>query len=246
MWLVDHRLATRLFQTILALLVTVVSGVIAVWLAVRDNVLRRDAALPDQTRRQEFGAGEGWLVDLIVLQGAAPTGSDRGMLWIEGDRLLFAGDRTSFALAGNDVAGHIRTEEPIGGLRHALCVPLTHRTAAGPLALSFEVVGRDAEEKILVRDTVDRWAVRVPHLDGQRPPTRLGPGAPTRTRLFFRAAFVTAYSVGLVTFGIVSLFAGALWPVLAFLALTCMVWLPGLRQLGTYWRAWRDLGRVDR
>ena len=53
----------------------------------------------DVAMRAEFGGGVGWLVEVTVRQGETPTGMDRGMLWFEEDRLLFAGHRTSFALA---------------------------------------------------------------------------------------------------------------------------------------------------
>lgn len=242
MWLT--RLLGQAFnpgQLAAATTLTLVSAFVTVWAALRDNAVLQEAAAPDRLRREEFGKGEGWLLDLTILQGEAPTGKDHGMLWTESGKLCFSGDRTSFALGLEQLSGPIHSETPIRGLRHSARVPLVHRTNAGPLALSFDVVGGTTPETVR---QLCLWAERAPRYEGQLPPTRLGPGAVSSVRLILGAAFATAYWLALLSLialadGISAALAVLILGVILGMALRC-------GYLITRWRAWWDLRRVER
>lgn len=44
-----------------------------------------------------------WLVEVEIVQSGYVTGQDRGAMWMEGDRLVFNGHRSSFALGSDDL-----------------------------------------------------------------------------------------------------------------------------------------------
>ena len=128
----SDRFAGNYFVGILLFGLATALGLLVVAFARRDNARLNAVNAPDRARWEEFGSHEGWLVDLIVLQGDAPTGRDRGILWIEGSRLNFAGDRCSFSLLPGDIAGACRSERSIRGLRLGTRIALRHETASGP------------------------------------------------------------------------------------------------------------------
>lgn len=209
-------------------------------LAARDNDLHSRIKAHDRTKREEFGSGAGWIVNLLVRQGDAPTGADRGMLWLEGGRLLFSGDRTSFALSSDQIAGPCRVQKPVAGLRHAIQVPLTPRTMAGPLSLSLDA-GADEDA---VRRAVDRWA-QEKTAGGQLPPTRIGPGAPSPRRLLRGALGSSAYGMASLA-AVVFVFAHvpALGLAIALLALY-LGWRLDSLVVPLRWRAFRDRSRLN-
>lgn len=221
----------------LAALSAVGSGWLTFWLTRRDAELLRRTAEADEMRRGDLGRSVGWLVDLIVVQGDAPTGTDRGMLWIDEGRLCFSGDRTSFALSPNQIAGRCRSVIPISGLRHAVRLPLRHPG----LALSIDPGSIPIND---LRREIDAWAATAPSTVGQLPPTRLGPGAPSPARLQFRALFSTTYwSVALLlTLANLPQEGAAAGPLALLLLVVGMILRCGYP--GTRWRAWHDRRRL--
>jgi hypothetical protein len=205
----------------------------------RNADLAREMRLNENGLVEEFGGGDGWLVDVLVLQGTAPTGADRGMLWIEGDRLFFAGYRTSFALTANEVAGRMRSACAVGGLRHNLRLPLASPTPAGRLSLSLNLRG---EGLAAFYRRIDDWASHPSAAAGQLPPLTIGPGATSPAKLLAGGLAYLAGGAGLLglllfaaktvdSFGL--LFAAAMpaaWIVLGAMRL----------------RALRDRRRLDR
>ena len=233
----------NLFGGLLAFVAALSFGVLVFVFAIHDNARLVETKAPDEAKRTEFGAGEGWLVDLIVLQGAAPTGKDRGMLWIEGGRLCFSGDRTSFALAPGGVMGSCRREHAVGGLRYRTRLSLDHPHG---LALSFDVEGDVlGSHSADARQAIDTWIETESTQENQFPPTRVGPGAPSRQTLFVGATLTTAYWAGLLALANASLLdwgaAGIVLVLGGFLG-----WLLGCWPVGLRWRALRDRLRVER
>ncbi len=223
-----------------AAVVFLISAGLTFWLAARDNDLLVRVAAPDRAKREEFGSGSGWIVDLMVLQGDAPTGADRGMLWIEGGRLLFSGDRTSFALSADQVAASCRSVLAISGLRHPMRVPLQHRTPAGQLALSLQTGENSAE----VRWAIDGWAASG-STDGQFPPLRIGPGVAPTSRLLLGAVLASAFCVAAATFVGASFLVGMGEGLFSVFLMMFLGGILRLLPLATRWRAWRDRRRLE-
>lgn len=238
---------TALFNGPSILLFMATSGLFALSIGLFRKVRRHEDALqratqePDLVQRQEFGGVDGWLVDLIVLQGSAPTGVDRGMMWFEGDRLFFSGRRTSFGLSPDQVIGRDRWTLSIPGLRNKLYVPLAQCSKAGRLALS---IGTGDSEVFDLRAAIHRWSSLEPRGGGQLPPMQVGPGVPSRRRLLVGAIASSAYWIAVVwlLIGSSSLAAAAL---LAGFAYAFALVLNGLLPFER-WRAWWHLGRVPR
>jgi hypothetical protein len=224
-----------------------ISGFTAVIVGLNRHRRRLHAALgeSDGGLREPFDRHEGWFVELLVHQGAAVTGTDRGMLWIEDGGLLFSGYRTSFALGSDDVSAPPRYMGALPSIQGALRLPLKARTPAGELALSFNPL---PEEELLLLGRIGSWIQDAPLRKGQLPPITLGPGALPRNRLLRCTWVATAYwalaagSIGLLMLAMRSLAAG-----LPVLLLALIVGAP-LRawHVVAWWRAWRDLGRVER
>ena len=230
--------------------------------AVRRLVNERDVAL-----RDAFSEGEGWLVNLLVLQGAAPTGTDRGMMWVEDGRLYFVGHRTSFGLLPDQTAGRSRWREPVPGLRLALSLPLDRRTAAGPLSLTFAPVV-DPKEAAEVSEAIDAWRHASEPLSprgegilgsgqtstihnpqstieiGQFPPTELGPGAARPGGLLAVALGTSLYWFGGTAIALVTLTGNEAAAVIVVLWLLARPF--GLWNLRLRWQAWLDRRRVAR
>ena len=140
--------------------------------------------------REEFGTGPAWPVDLLVHQGATPTGRDQGLLWIEERRIAFSGFRTSFALAPEQTAAPVRHDAGVRGVRHRLVLRLARETPVGPLALSFwpvaDGVRRAEDDAADLRYALNR-ALKGDAAGGQWPPLALGPGAPSPRALLLDA-----------------------------------------------------------
>jgi len=211
----------------------------------RTAVWMRDAGMVD-----EFGSGVGWLVDLIVHQGDAPTGTDRGMLWVEDDRLIFAGRRTSFALAASEVLGRCHRTPPVPSLRLVLSLFLRTQTPAGRLGVSFVPLERAKWQSGVtvndVQEAVTRWLHNGVPGESDLPPLTPGPDAPTSDRLLLRAALVGTYWTALIA-GLSGLL---LWsePIIALAV--AMVGLliglsgPILHSPRALFRAWWDRRRI--
>ena len=211
-----------------------------------DNARLEAVNAPDRARWEEFGSREGWLVDLIVLQGDAPTGRDRGILWIEGARLNFAGDRCSFSLAPGDIAGACRKVKPIRNVHLSSKLPLARETAGGRLALSFGLPEPSAEGRRLLHRDLDAFVRLDIAGKGQLPPIALGPGASSIPGLLLWVGMMSA--VWIVTLG---LFAGILsaspnWQTFLYgsiITLWCIAVCGGL-TLRRRWSALRDRVRL--
>lgn len=208
------------------------------WLARRDADLLSRTDEADDARRGELGRNVGWLVDVLILQGDAPTGADRGMLWIDDGRLCFSGDRTSFALSPDQVAGRCRTTTPIVGLRHEVRLPLCHPT----LTLS---IGLERTSIAEFRRQIHLWTTSASPSEGQLPPTSLGPGAASPGRLLLGAVFSTVYWVAVLSMVFVSSQIEGSYDLLPFILAFAVLgaflrcWYPVTR-----WRAWRDRRRL--
>ena len=206
----------------------------------------RDAAAID-----EFGGRDGWSVQLMVRQGEAPTGEDRGMMWIEGDRLYFAGRRTSFGLTADQASGDCRFDSAVRGHQHELLLPLAAWTAAGQVAVSFAPVvhakWQDRGAVYDLREAVDRWRARGGAEGGQLPPIVPGPGAPSAQVLLRRAVWAgtiwIAYGVGVVGLVGAGLAAAAL-PCAMAGGLIGAVWGDAWSPFARY-RAYQDRRRLD-
>lgn len=217
------------------------------WLGGRLIAASSPPALPD-----EFGGGErgGWRISLLVHQGDAPMGSDEGILWIEDDRLYFAGRRTSFGLTADQADGLLEFDPATPGVRNDLELRLRHQTTVGPLGISFSRIdpaGRiDSSANREILEKVNRWIGRGTATGGQLPPLDLGPDAPTTPFLSLRAAASLAFWITLLaSFPALILSSHPFWAVgIALLGLLTgslwtPVWSPQLRL-----RAWLDRRRL--
>lgn len=206
----------------------------------RRDRLQEEAASADRILREEFGAGQGWLVSLKILQGAAPSGEDRGMLWIEDGRLVFAGHRTSFTLSQDQVTGRCAFKPKVPGLRNTWSLPLNLHTPAGPVSLSLEV----AESGHAMPSAINHWLDQKPTEIGQLPPTTLGPGHADIDRLLLNAVVSTVYWLFVV-------FLMTKAPTInAAIAIALMGGVAGLMLRAGYtltrWQAWIDFRKVPK
>ena len=209
-------------------------------------------------RREEFRSEHegvaGWLVDLIVLQGAAPTGRDVGVVWFDGDRLYFLGSRTSFGLARSQVKA-LRFDDWLpNDLHPPLTMALNAATPVGSLGLGFEVLPqppgqfRASRTAAALNDSIRGWMASSQDGEGQLPPVALGPEAPTSLSLLRKAVQNTIFWCVVTVFVLWTAAETQWWyaPVWAIIILLLSipwggVWIPRLR-----WRAWRDRRRLDR
>ncbi len=210
----------------------------------------------DESRRaaldEEYAPVGGWIVDLAVYQGAAPTGRDRGAVWFEDDRLLFSGRRTSFALARGEafqVALQGWLDPDLGSNLHLV---LQTRTEAGSVALGFSVVPKtfipSSQGEAALHGALKGWLANASPSEGGLPPLAVGPGAPSPERLLRAALGVTAFwaafaGLGL-WFGVVSGAPAACVAMIVAIMLLMVwsgLWVPRLR-----WRAYRDRRRLER
>jgi hypothetical protein len=194
---------------------------------------------------EEIGGDTGWFVDLLVHHGDAPVGSDRGVLWIEDERLYFSGHRTSFGLTAEQAADFCQYDVCIPGLKNCLELRLRHQTSAGPLGISFSPIDRSGrmlqDLHLPIQGSVNRWIGRGNATDGQLPPLTVGPDAEPSACLLFHAVGSVAFWIGVptsliltwnlnpigsVVLGMAGLILGSVWTA---------VWSPQLRM-----RAWKD------
>ena len=223
----------------LAAIVGVAFVIAAFWTAWR--VDRRRWTLVEATEeadrllQREFGVGEAWFVDLLVHRDHAPMGADRGMLWIEEGRLVFAGHRTSFSLSTDGVRD-VKRGFPVRGVRHEIRVALPEGQA-----VSFSPRAKGTTKDLY--EIVSFWATEVETFGGQFPPSGIGPGAISPGRLLGRAVDATAYYAfigwtlllalppgGYLYLALVFYGAGKAWDLWHPLAL---------------WRAWSERRRLE-
>ena len=145
--------------------------------------LEAEAIAAEEILKDEFGAGEGWFVDLLVHQNTAPTGVDTGMIWFEEGRLLFSGHRTSFAISPDQVRGSCETVDRIAGLRHSILLPLKTDVGAPELSISLGPRSKSDLDKHRLERAIDEWATSAtrPKRRLTRNPTNADPPASTRT-----------------------------------------------------------------
>ena len=200
--------------------------------------------------QDEHAAVPGWIVDLTVLQGAAPTGRDRGVVWFEEGRLLFLGRRTSFALAAEAAEGKLWS----GWATSGSTLPLRARSAAGRVALAFEFVPWDGPihgdslGSYAFAQAVRSWLATEASIEGGLPPLAFGPDAPSSGSLLFAALGTTGFWI-LSAWGAVLIMVRegffVMLPVTMIVGLTLLgfgdVWLPRHR-----WCAWRDRRRLEK
>jgi len=186
---------------------------------------------------------EGWFVDLLVHHGAAPVGSDSGVMWIEEDRLFFAGERTSFGLTPDQVGDFCHLDTAIPGLKNCLELRLSHETPAGTLGITFSPISTSGRlvpsMNLLILGVVNRWIGRGRQKDGQLPPLTVSPDAEPISYLFFRtAASLTFWAsipllllgvwsrspVAAVVFAIVGLTVGTVWTTVSSPLLRIRAW----------------------
>lgn len=211
-----------------------------------------------QRRREAFRSEHegvaGWSVDLVVLQGAAPTGKDTGVVWFDDDRLYFLGTRTSFGLARGQVTNSKFDDWLPNELHPPLTLTLSSKTPAGTLSVGFNVLPQSPREFRASRtgralsEAVRGWMAASSGDEGQLPPLAVGPEAPTRLTLLREALHTTAVwgiVAAVVLWWSISTdwWLAPIWAVLAMLLLIPWgaVWIPRLR-----WQAWRDRRRLDR
>ncbi len=190
---------------------------------------------------------DGHLVSLIVRQGDAPTGEDRGVLWYENGRLYFAGRRTSFGLVPDQARGFATLEEPATGVRHRLNLVLHRESATGPMSLSFapfvpSLSNPDVAVGALRMD-LDRWKNGRAYGEGQWPPATLGPCVVSERKLLARA-LATSLLGPIFPAGILLIVAAPLVSLVAFALGTIVFSLaPGNALV---WRAWWARRRLRR
>ena len=214
-------------------LIVGISVIAAAFLAAHRIERRRQALFAaseeaDRVLRMEFGEGQGWFVDLIVHRGAAPTGVDRGMLWVEDGRLVFAGHRTSFSLSTDGVLD-VKRQFPLKGVRHAIRIALPDGQA-----VSFAPFAKGTTNDL--DETLYLWSTGVETFGGQLPPLGIGPGAPPPGRLMARALGATAF-YALLGWTVASVFAYGL-SLYVFILFYYMGTAWSLWHPLTYWRAW--------
>ena len=161
-------------------------------LAYRWERIQAAAGEADEETRDALGH-DGRFVSLIVRQGDAPTGEDRGMVWFEDGRLFFSGRRTSFGLVPSQTQGFVKFEGRLTGVRNEVNLVLTLESPAGPMVLSFgSPTAHSAAPGFAPRGLkadIDRWRDKTyarGEGSGQWPPTSVGPCVVTERRLMVR------------------------------------------------------------
>ena len=198
--------------------------------------------------QEEHAAVHGWIVDLAVTQGAALTGRDRGVVWFEEGRLLFLGRRTSFALAAEATESALQP----GGWRSEGALPLRARTAAGEVALTFEMMPwdnlADSRRDYEFAQALQGWQAAYAPVEGGLPPLAVGPGTPSPASLLGAALAMTA--VWLLLGGGFVLMTLSLNLCLAFflgiVGASLLTGLPDHWRAGHRWRAYRDRLRLEK
>lgn len=233
------RLASDAAMAVIAVFLALAFGAAAAVDRRRAALVRQNAEA-DEALRAEFGEGSGWFVDLILLYGAAPIGKDRGMLWIEEERLVFSGHRTSFALSSDQVQ-RVRSEVPIEGLRHE--IRLTLAQDCGPRAISLRPIAVPTWADDELGPNLVGWRSAGLSRGGQLPPCVPGPGAVPTSRLLVRASWSTLYWSALA---FLALWVGGRdFGVLLFLFGICVGWLVRAWHPAMWWRAYLDRRRLE-
>ncbi len=235
--------------TFTSCLVCLASAIYASCLAAKRQAIgrRRESAL-----YEEYSSLSGWHVDLFVLQGDAPTGRDRGVIWFEEDRLYFVGDRTSFGISRGQVKAMLGEEWSVANLRPQFVLQLHADTPAGKAAVGMNMI-RPLGSTLpnpssnSLSQALRGWIRSTGGDDGQLPPLTLGPEAPTRSRLLKSALGTTfLWSAMVPVLGFIGWIGGWVGLSISFAVGSLLMvswgdhWFPRLR-----WRAWRHRKCLD-
>ena len=201
---------------------------------------------------------QSWYVELNILDGECIFGSDVGILWFEDSRLYFTGQRTSFALARDDVSDRgaffRRRPKLIRGFHHEQNLLLEDKGMFGKRVVSLHYGPRCRDFAPLAltdfNAALDEFLwLRRRKGNGQLPPSDLGPGALTVERIWWSVAletmhrgifsallFVGSYAfLGFLSGGRISWVASLAAPLLYLIVELCTSkisrWLTAYRQL---------------
>ena len=183
---------TKVASAVLTMAFLVLAMLVPVWLAFRawraEWACRKRAQQAFGKTRPQDGIRE-WDVALSIVQDRVTTGTDLGRLWIEGGAIYFVGQRTSFALTKHQVwptSPVSLTIQPSVPLERSVQIRLADR-GFGPWSVQFEVTNGGDREK-LVWEAKQCFGAAAPPGIGQFPPSSLGPGYLTRSRLLWHLA----------------------------------------------------------
>ncbi len=203
------------------------------------------ARLPDVELREGFGRGAGRFVELIIRQGNAPTGEDRGMLWFEDGKMYFSGHRTSFGLVPSQVGSYPTQEEPVPRVRQRVNLVLKRATAAGPMSISFGLPlvseAQTQARHLELRTDIEKWMKMEGAGGGQWPPSSPGPLVVSDRRLLTETAG-WGLALPILLAALVSPITGPFFALLGAVVVSCVFWF----TLGNdvRWRALRDRKRL--
>lgn len=198
---------------------------------------------------KEHGAVDGWTVEITIFQGAAPTGYDHGVVWVQDGQLFFVGARTSFGLFASEVTPNAKARFAAEREADSLELPLCASTPAGSVTLDLRPLAQDRAGVARLGWAVRAWLAQGTKGHGQLPPLALGPESPTPSDLLSQAVGVSMlWAVGLpFVLGLAALCAATWWSIPIVVPLLiwvlCFLW----RSFGTpasHWRSWRDRRRL--
>ena len=131
-------------------------------------------------------------VEMDIVQGDAITGSDTGMLWVEGGALCFAGSATSFAIKRDLIDWESQTlrRDPVRPFYRSVVVPLKPFNGVDQWRVQFDVpVKIDQPGSHQLQHELERFseATDSGQLE-QLPPLDIGPAAFTDKELSRLAA----------------------------------------------------------
>lgn len=244
-----------------AAIVMILVGFLTVMVVFATESFRRKetaSALEKSNRDElhgEYEAVGGWLVDLTILQGATPTGHDRGVVWSEEGRLFFVGARTSFGLFPSQISpGGQNTLASANG-EAPLTLPLRIATAAGPVAIELDSPSKkdDPYASASLGWRVRSWLAEGVEGVGDWPPLSLGPDVPTPRLLLAKAIGTTAFwlAAPFLCFALVLsliftwLLCAGFPLVIAFFGFLGWTWRK-IGWPGSHWLALLDRRRLDR
>lgn len=175
-WLFPPAMRSSMFLVLLA--GSCVLGCIAVlrYQKVNPPISDRDRVLYD-----DFGVGARSLVEMTISQKGVVCGVDRGIVWLEDQKLCYVGHHTSFALGGYYTSRMQAFETPpmIGERQAGYALWLKGKSGLElEVRLTCLTEGQVPSALYQLMAIMDRWKQEKNHqVKGQFPPTDLGPGA---------------------------------------------------------------------